>query len=103
MSDEEVLELAAKAAGHRTFGFDEQGSILIDPVVYTPWNPLRMNVDAFQLARQMDMSIHYGPKLILVTEPACACSFTVEIDDPNIMSLTRKAITHLAASVGEWL
>lgn len=103
MSEDDVLELAAKAAGHRTFGFDEQGNILIDPVVYTPWNPLRMNVDAFQLARQMNMSIHYGPDVILASEPVSACSYTVDIKGPLIMSLTRKAITHLAASVGESL
>ncbi|WP_033750867.1 hypothetical protein [Pantoea sp. NGS-ED-1003] len=103
MSDEEVLELAAKAAGHRTFGFDEQGSILIDPVVYAPWNPLNNDADAFQLAHQMDMNIHYGPKVILVSEPAGACSYTVDIVSPDILSHTRKAITYLAASVGEWL
>jgi len=103
MSDEEVLELAAKAAGHRTFGFDAHGNALIDPVVYTPWNPLTMNMDAFQLARQMDMSIHYGPEVILVTEPAGACSHTINIEGINIVGLTRKAITGLAASIGKFM
>lgn len=100
MSDREVLELAAQAAGHRTFGFDAHGNALIDPVVYTPWNPLTISSDAFQLAQQMDMSIHYGPEVILVTDPAGACSYTVLLDGTNIVELTRKAITHLAASVG---
>ncbi|WP_205954163.1 hypothetical protein [Pantoea stewartii] len=103
MSDEDALELAAKGAGHRTFDFDAEGNILIDPFVYTPWNPLRDNNDAFQLARQMDMSLHYGPKVLLVSEPAGACSYTIDIDGPDIMSYTRKAIVYLAAVVGECL
>ncbi|MDU5839583.1 MAG: hypothetical protein E6Z53_21395 [Pantoea sp.] len=101
MSDKEILDLAAKAAGHRTFGFDAHGNILIDPVVYTPWNPLVKNRDAFQLAHQMDMSIHYGEKIILVSEPAGYCSRSVAVDSSDIAWLTRKAITHLAALVGE--
>jgi len=103
MSDKEVLELAAKAAGHRTFGFDAKGNILTDSIVYAPWNPLNNDADAFHLAHQMEMNIHYGQKVILVSEPADACSYTVDIDGPDIMSHMRKAITYLAASVGEWL
>lgn len=103
MSDEKILELAAKASGHRTFGFDAHGNALIDPVVYTPWNPLARNDDAFQLAQEMDMSIHYGPEVILVSEHAGACSCTVKLDGGNIVALTREAITRLAASIGEFM
>ncbi|ORM55926.1 hypothetical protein HA41_00400 [Pantoea conspicua] len=101
MSEEELLENAARAADMRTFGFDALGNILIDPVVYSPWNPLTRTSDALQLAREMDMNIHYGEKVILISEPAGACSQVVEVDCSDLELLTRKAITHLAAHVGK--
>lgn len=100
MSDEELLENAARAAGHRTFGFDALGSALIDPVIYTPWNPLTKTADAMVLAHQMDMKISYGDKAILISEPNGAASKVIDVDCNDIEWLTRKAITHLAAYVG---
>ena len=58
MTDREMLELAAKAyTGDHCFGFDSEGNALIDPVVYSPFNPLNSDGDALRLAVKLGLCI----------------------------------------------
>ena len=56
-SDRELLEMAAKATGRTLLkkGKKPKLALLDDDPVYTPWNPLTSDIDAFRLA--VDMGI----------------------------------------------
>jgi hypothetical protein len=57
MTDRELLELAAKAAGMKW----HDGSVWLDAdVEYVPWNPLTDDGDAFRLAVKLKLSIENG-------------------------------------------
>lgn len=62
MTDRELLERAAKAAGIEIY-FDEDGSchtyvaIHVDSYVSRPWNPLNDDGDAFRLAVKLGICI----------------------------------------------
>ena len=49
-SDKELLELAAKAVGIEWVGYSEEHGLLLDPFVFTPWNPLKDLGDSLYLA-----------------------------------------------------
>lgn len=53
MTDRELLELAAKAAGYE-FGWIHDGPRIKCAEGWTPWNPLTDDGDAFRLGIVMD-------------------------------------------------
>jgi len=94
MTDRELLELAAKAAGMQTFGQDNSGALCIDPVDYVPWNPLTDDGDALRLAVRLNIlntrSTGYEwPELELF-----------ERDKDDAQAATRRAIVEAAAEIG---
>lgn len=105
MSDRELLELAAKAAGiGPVIGFAvEAGELMIGPrsnIRY--WNPLISDSEAFRLAVDLQLCTSTG-------ELACAASWpphsawlheVVEKHDGDKRSAMRRAITRAAAEIG---
>lgn len=85
-TDRELLELAAKAAGLQSIGFDEAG--LYPAGMVGPWNPLTDDGDALRLAVKTQLPI--GVFLVL-REPGHS--------DPY--AATRRAIVRAAAAIGE--
>jgi len=111
MKDQELLELAAKAAGvadlecgtfglYRVIGVHDDGAKCM-----VEWNPLLDDGDAFRLATTLSICIkfHY----CLDDAPIVSCGFTDDEDnwitlpnfpDPN--KSTRRAIVEFAARIG---
>ncbi len=117
MTDREMLELAAKAAGMRIgFGEDEwfqtqrpgdvalySGSSKVHPP--PPWNPLRDDGDALRLAVKLHMNLAMFPAGMVLA----ACGFhesgaaRIEVaiqGEPGDCRTIRYAITQAAAQVG---
>jgi hypothetical protein len=99
MTDRELLEAAAKAAGIYYWWSD--GDVLTHddgPGLYRVWNPLTDDGDALRLAVKMRLVIEVGVEATLVYQ-----------DDPGICELhdldpyaaTRRAIVRAAAAMTE--
>ena len=105
MSERELLELAAKAAGVNGFLVDaglNMGSNAFPKV----WNPLTDDGDALRLAVKLDMSVivdgennHvrvYAQSFARSEEGYGACGF-----GPDKCAATRRAIVRAAAEIGK--
>jgi len=102
MTDRELLELAAKAAGIKNWW---DGDCSIRSVGSTYWNPLESDGDAFRLAVKCEITIYTPQPRTMQYDIACAQNFDGEIDccekgniDP--CAATRRAIVRAAASIG---
>lgn len=109
MTDKELLELAAKAAGIEVTGYDDiiglqyvNGS---DDSPYTDyWNPLESDADALRLAVKLGINKGFGfaigdTSAIASTSGGIAQEENIEADtDPY--AATRRAIVRAAAEIG---
>lgn len=114
MTDRELLELAAKAAGYEVFeatwckGFfcryigevDKDGER-----ANTPWNPLKDDGDALRLACSLGLSIY--PIARTTTGQSCSAVGTASrgrlsevICSTDTLAATRCAIVRAAAEIG---
>ncbi len=95
MNDCELLELAAKAAGHR---YDAVvGSALISGSGFV-WNPLVDDGDALRLAVKLNMMLSYI--LIDGVHVQWDSGVVVETVFNNPYAATRRAIVRAAAEIG---
>lgn len=98
MSDRELLEMAAKAAGPDVFG--EPGSYFrrCAGAAVTGWNPLTDDGDALRLAVALGLVVD-------CSRPSAALPFTRHSYDlsegGNSPAATRRAIVRAAAAIGE--
>lgn len=97
MSDRELLEMAAKAAGVRigrydnyftdfTLGFNIEGTNLW-------WNPLTDDGDAFRLAVKLGMSVWRDSDIIW-------CRSSASVVEYDMYASARRAIVLAAAEIG---
>ena len=112
MTDRELLELAAKAAGYewREDIKRERDKIGVDalwiPHVSTGWNPLKNSGDALSLAVacQLGISIVGGRaglvECVSFKECHCFVSSREIADDGDLCAATRRAIVRAAAEIG---
>jgi hypothetical protein len=102
MTDREILELAAKAAGLRLFIWGAKGAenYCIKNADGSPgdrWNPLTDDGDALRLAVRLSLDIHVDSNL---TEVIYLDATTeAHLNDPY--AATRRAITRAAAEIGK--
>ena len=103
MTDRELLELAAKAAGIKVKGyFEDEPTLLIKPGIRLPparWNPLTDDGDALRLAVKLDLHILRFTNKTTVKASTWIDSFD-ERDDVDPYAATRRAIVRAAASIG---
>jgi hypothetical protein len=107
MNDKQMLEMAAKAAGHANFEHEGSGGLLItteDEFSYF-WNPLKDDGDALRLAVKLGMTVSIKTKGDKLCTKAWSydrkiCSERHE-NDPY--AATRRAITRAAAEIGRAL
>jgi hypothetical protein len=103
MTDRELLELAAKAAGMQTFGQDNSGALCIDPVDYVPWNPLTDDGDVLRLAVKCGIVVEYRRDVPMAF--AYHYALNLEIGERNSSldpyAATRRAIVRAAAEIGK--
>jgi hypothetical protein len=99
MSDKELLELAAKAAGH---------TISIKTLIESGWNPLTDDGDAFRLMVKLGLRVRTRDERAIVDIYQDGGWF-MEIQIGTVDSgwnkdsegATRKAIVHAAAEIGK--
>ena len=105
MSDRELLELAAKAAGYKFLKYHEDHGLsglwaeINKPApesCTSRWNPIVNDGDALRLAVKMKMDIRiYGADVRV----AC-CGVIAMEGPPDFDSATRRAIVRAAAGLG---
>jgi hypothetical protein len=104
MTDKELLELAAQAAGYKwrediAEERDKLGVIslwIIDPMK-TAWNPLESDGDALRLAVQLSFTVKvYGNHSWVKGFDSSCCH-----DDYDPYAATRRAIVRAAAEIGK--
>jgi hypothetical protein len=97
-TDRELLELAAKAAGHEIDPIDA----MHDPEDWAVWNPLNDDGDALRLAVRLGLRLTLPKyqRFGTTAEPQVETTpgHTVFRDDP--MQQTREAIVNTAAEIG---
>lgn len=102
MSDRELLELAAKAAGYEPSRVTDDGVVLLRGIVVR-WNPLTDDGDAFRLAVALgfDVDISPTPNITCVIPQQDIEIASAEVEhngDP--FAATRRAIVCAAAAIG---
>lgn len=102
MSDSELLEKAAKAAGFTVVRESEvhKGAVFLYGV-QDPWNPLAWDADAFRLAVKLGIGVE---PCIHGDDYARAAVGEVLVDEPHNgdpYAATRRAIVRAAAAIGE--
>ena len=107
MTDRELLELAAKAAGinlvikdipHRTAIYGKETVCRVDDHPCKNWNPLTDDGDAFRLAVKLKLDVDHCQEHACVYGDMAAVEI-LEGDDPY--AATRLAITRAAAAIGK--
>ena len=105
MTDRELLEMAAKAAGAEFEVSDEDGVYLHQPIggVSGFWNPLTDDGDALRLAVKLSIAPVFDPRFSVVhADPIGTVLDAVSVDygtDPY--AATRRAIVRAAAEIGK--
>jgi hypothetical protein len=101
MTDKELLELAAKAAGIDIFCWAGRDVGSFSPVVLPDalsWNPLTEDADALRLAVKLGLQISEG--VAEVWRDGKEVGYFFE-DEENRYAATRRAITRAAAEIGK--
>jgi hypothetical protein len=102
MTDKELLELAAKAADIKGWGFDVKGNLCIDPVVYLPWNPLADDGDALRLMVDLRLTAKVQVHEIEIFDEEGGCLYSIAIDrGESNYEQARRVIVRAAAEIGK--
>lgn len=98
--DRELLELAAKAAGHRIDPIDA----MHDPEDWAVWSPLTDDGDALRLAAKLRLQIlpgkHYGDGCSVNPTGHPTPGVTSFVESKDMAEQMRRAITWAAAEIG---
>lgn len=104
MTDRELLELAAKAAGLLSDGWHRDGGLACwepgqEGKYWFNWNPLESDSDALRLAVKMGMCVdsHINDDARAYAENGITAS---ENRNPDPYAATRRAIVRAAAEIG---
>ena len=96
MTNRELLELAAKAAGYQ---YTNCGRYIIMDGIPENWNPLRDDGDAFRLAVKLRLQITVSPDETHVEGLNGSYAHEPHKYDPYVP--TRRAIVRAAAEIGK--
>lgn len=104
MTDRELLELAAKAAGYRFVRLDE-GRLVADieskyPGFTEEWNPLTDDDDALRLAVDLELDVDSDCDGEAVIVAGGFGFISLEYGDDDKHAATRRAIVLAAAEIG---
>lgn len=108
MTDRELLELAARAAGHEVWT-DIDGNLYtaMNDLIEKPWNPLADDGDALRLAVKLGIDEIFTVAIVGRRGCVAACDANLELsgaeekllEDPY--AATRRAIVRAAAEIGK--
>lgn len=97
MTDRELLEMAAKAAGIDIDPIDA----MHEPDEWTCWNPLTSDGDALRLAVKLRLTVKIADHEIEVFEHLGDCLISSAMaDGEDYQADTRRAIVRAAAEIG---
>ncbi len=99
MTDKEILELAAKAAGYRIRVSDEGSFDIDDGQYWVRWNPLSDDGQALRLAVQLKVAVSVW--FLDTTVESDDCESVKEDHGNDPYAATRRAIVRAAAAIGE--
>jgi hypothetical protein len=101
MTDRELLEAAAKAAGKTDFRYIERGFVGGSPLPQELWNPLHNDGDALRLAVRMKLTINPYQEGVFVSryEGEEVVAETFEVIGVPDCAATRRAIVRAAAAM----
>jgi hypothetical protein len=97
VSDRELLELAAKAAGIELTGADR--AAWLNQSSYG-WNPRDDDGDALRLAVKLEIGVEWGPGTVDVSWGGAPTKFLCEDSETDPYAATRRAIFRAAAEIG---
>ena len=103
MTDRELLEMAAKAAGMdgcaAEFG-DPNRLVFLPDGMFIEWDPLTDDGDALRLAVKLSLCItHYGDEVVAGNEKGTILEDVNRVG--NLYAATRRAIVRAAAEIGK--
>lgn len=106
MTDRELLEMAAKAAGLKLNGWHSWRGVGLAEGPHNYWNPLTDDGDALRLAVKLRLDIQFEAESVGITNVIThdedgfetGCEFML-MDDTT--SATRRAIVRAAAEIGK--
>ena len=104
MTDRELLELAAKAAG-KPIRWDGDVAVLLDPDWQSDkcsaWNPLADDGDALRLAVKLKLDVRFPQDCDMYVDAGPCDAFTVYLIDAgnDRAAATRRAIVRAAAAL----
>lgn len=101
MTDRELLEMAAKAAGLRIHVWGRKGAENISNMSderMPRWNPLTDDGDALRLAVKLKLEMDFFPEEVRLQTALIWGSF--ERLSPGPLAATRRAIVRAAAEIG---
>lgn len=99
MTDRELLEQAAKAAGIDARRLPDAWPNRFDDDL---WNPLTDDGDALHLAVKLNLIVNCIHAKILVEEPVCSrVEIWEELQNDDPYAATRRAIVRAAAEIGK--
>lgn len=101
LSDDELCRLSHSAA--RFWATSPLQKVELSVVAGRKWIPLKSTEQAMHLAALMDMSICFGDRVVLVSEPNGVQSRTVQYQLNQRIDALRKAITLLAADSAQYI
>ena len=102
MTDRELLELAAKAAGIQLVwhNFSNIPSLFTWLSSDEMWNPLADDGDALRLAVSLRIDVHYGDSVVVAERVFPQEVGVAKAFDGDILAATRRAIVRAAAEIG---
>jgi len=98
MTDRELLELAAKAAGMPECGWMGPAFMYVKNNTFTDWNPLIDDGDALRLAVKLNLVVLSDQTGISTANGMHQRAKELHGTDP--LAATRRAITRAAAEIG---
>jgi hypothetical protein len=99
MTDKELLELAAKAAGEE-LKYDSFGAGDNPDREYNYWNPLIDDTDALRLAVKLGMAVSVCTNYTVILGVVDDIGFIKEVHNDDPYAATRRAIVRAAAEIG---
>jgi hypothetical protein len=97
MTDRELLELAAKAAGIDARRLPHAWSHRFDD---DQWDPLIDNGDALRLAVQLQIDVNHGDVIVVAERVGPVEAGVAEPKQSDPYAATRRAIVRAAAEIG---
>jgi hypothetical protein len=100
MTDRELLEAAAKAAGIE-FGWIHDTPRIRAEMGWSPWNPLTNSGDAFELAVKLRLTLNCSyDEVAIAGQEFTQKEVFLERNGEDPLAATRRAIIRAAAEIG---